>query len=217
MKLKTKNSRVRKPSFGEALGFTELSELVTELLWLRQAPPEVTETPGHREGDILGFVRGLRLSARLTYFLRERLSGTQYEVDWGHLLDAALASCSPECDIVIHTKGHHRRWNGGEHPIMDFRFIQASAARAVISCKSTLSAIDTRYPQVVKTFGVKQVFLFAECCKESRFEGLRKTAKNAGYAGLYCLYFTNTNGMGVKQDERLYAAFVKSVSKVVGQ
>ena len=188
---KTRKTTIKKSpkQFGESLGLEQLNELVTDLQSLRNNPPFVTVKPGKREGDILGFVRGLRLSARLTYFLRERFSHTEYEVNWGHLLDANLASCSPECDVVIHEKGHHRKWNGGEQPIMDFRFILASRAKVVVSCKSTLSSIDIHYPAALKAFGVKKVFLFAECCEESRLAGLEKSGGLPDMRG--CAAFTS--------------------------
>lgn len=200
-------------SFGESLGFVQLAELATEFFELRRSPPIVTTTPGHREGDILGFVRGLRLSARLIYFLRERLSHTEYEVSWGHLLDGNLASCSPECDIIIHTKGHVKRWNGGEMPIMDFRFVPASTAKVVISCKSTLTAIDRRYPGQLKAFGVSNLLLFAERCEAGKFQGLERSAKSAGYKGLCCLYLTE--GQQVVRDEKQYSKFVRTVLRAV--
>jgi hypothetical protein len=207
------NSTAVAASFGESLGFVQLAELATEFFELRQSPPVVTRTPGHREGDILGFVRGLRLSARLIYFLRERLSHTEYKVSWGHLLDKNLASCSPECDIIIHAKGHIKRWNGGEMPVMDFRFVPASTARVVISCKSALSAIDRRYPGQLRGFGVRNVLLFAECCEAGRFTGLERSAKAAGYKSLCCLYLTE--GQQIIRDEKQYAKFVKTVLKAV--
>ena len=177
----------------------------------------MVQQPGRREGDILGFVRGLRFAARLTYFLRTRLSDLDRDINWGHLLDATGKSCSPECDIVIHTRGFHEEWNGGKKPIMDFKFILASAAKVVVSCKSFLGNIDADYPSTLKKFGVKSVFLFAECCEEKRFVSLQKAAKRAGYAGLYALYFTTVGVPGFKQDERLYVEFVTAIKKAASR
>jgi hypothetical protein len=185
-----------------------------ELRELRLGPPVVITGGGHRVGDILGFVRGLRLSARLIYFLREQISHTDCEVDWGHLVDDACASCSPECDVIVHKRGHLRRWNGGDRPIMDFRFIRVTHARAVVSCKSVLTSIDRKYPATLKKFGVKRVFLFAECCRHNDLARLRKTAKKAGYAGVFCLYLTETGNPRIKRSDRDYRAFTDAVIKI---
>jgi hypothetical protein len=226
--MKKTNVQLSSHRFGTTLGCTQLNELAAELRSLRQAPPQITRRPGRprpggrprrgrREGDILGFVRGLRISAKVTYFLRERLSShTEFDVNWGHLLDNNLAFCSPECDIVIHSKGHHQRWNGNEHPIMDFRFILASSAKIVVSCKSSLTSIDKAYPVILKRFGVKNVFLFAECCEAKRYNALKASAKKAGYAGLCCLYFTTTADPGFKVNEQLYEDFVSAILKSLG-
>lgn len=218
MRKTSKQTKKAISPFGATLGFGQLSELATELHGLRQSPPRVTKTPGRRTGDILGFVRGLRISARLAYFLRDRLSiYPQVDVSWGHLLDDSdnLASCSPECDIVIHQRGFHRRWNGGDHPIMDFRFIKASSACSIVSCKSQLASIDADYPQAMKEFGVKKVFLFAECCEEAAFARLETSAKKAGYAGLCCLYFTKKNRVGFTRNETLYVEFVAAIERTL--
>lgn len=216
MKSKPMNKAVAGRALGEALRFEQLRALAGELRDLREAPPIVTVAPGRREGEILGFVRGLRLSAQVAYFLRDALSDTALEVSWAHLLDDTRASCSPECDIVIHTKGYVRKWNGNDRPIMEFKFIDAKAAKAVVSCKATLSAIDRDYPSRLKKYGVKKVFLFAECCEEKRFAALVKSAKEAGYAGLYCLYFTLPSTQNFKMDPAQYVAFDKDVRKAVG-
>jgi hypothetical protein len=170
---------------------------------------------GKYEGDILGFVKGLRLSARVIYFLRERLSSTDLEVNWGHLLDQGESSCSPECDVIVHTKGHVQKWNGNQNPIMDFRFVSAGNARAVVSCKSNLTAIDKAYPKDLKKYGVRKIFLFAECCEETQFPVLLKKAKQAGYSGLWCLYLTQAQSPTFKTDESMYDAFGAAVLKAV--
>lgn len=166
---------------------------------------------GRYEGDILGFVKGLKLSAGVIYFLRERLSSTDLEINWGHLLDQEKDSCSPECDAIVHTKGHVRKWNGTETPIMDFRFVSTTNVRAVVSCKSKLTAIDKDYPKALKKYGVKNVFLFAECCDEGQFPRLRAAATSAGYRGLWCLYLTQKKGSSFKTDEKMLIAFGDAV------
>jgi hypothetical protein len=197
----TKNVRSRvtskspaKQLFGKALSVESLIGLTGELQMLRQYPPVTQKKGGRYEGDILGFVRGLRLSARVLYFLREHLSHTGLEISWGHLLSDSEESCSPECDIIVHEPGHVRRWNGFANPVMNFAFIRARSAKIVVSCKSRLTSIDNSYPKVLKKFGVDQVFLFAETCRASQLESLRKRAKKAGYAGVWCLYTTAGSG-----------------------
>jgi hypothetical protein len=205
-----------KLNIGKALAVSELRALTAELQFVRTYRPLTRHRDGRYEGDILGFVKGLRLSARLTYFLRKRLSSTTLEVNWGHLLDENQDSCSPECDIVIHAKGHVEEWNGGrEHQIMSFKFIRAEDARAVVSCKSQLNSIDTSYPKALSKFGVADVFLFAESCKKNRYAALNKAAKKAGYRGLWCLYLTEVNGTFVT-DDRQYIEFGNAIAKAVG-
>jgi hypothetical protein len=210
----------RKPlSFGASLGVEQLVALSAELQKLRCHPPLTKREDGKYEGDILGFVRGLRLSARLIYFLRERLSKTDLEVSWGHILDANEQSCSPECDVIVHTKGHVRRWNGSgaEQPVMEFKFIEASCVRSVVSCKSFLTSIDKAYPPALKKYGVDHVFLFAECCHESKWQRLRERAVKAGYRDVSCLYFTEKDESIIKTDETLYVSFGKSVLATVSK
>jgi hypothetical protein len=208
-----RSSRARVP-FGKVLRVEQLTGLTAELQKLRSNPPLVKRSDGKYEGSILGFVSGLRLSARLIYFLRERLSSTSLEVNWGHLLDQKEDSCSPECDVVVHTKGHVREWNGGKDPVMNFKFIEAGNVRAIVSCKSTLSAIDKAYPKALQKHGVAKIFLFAECCQDAHFARLRKAARSAGYRGLWCLYLTQKDG-SFKTDESMYVAFGEAVLKAV--
>ena len=211
-----RSSKARGP-FGKVLSVEQLTGLTAQLQKVRSTPPLVKRGDGKYEGDILGFVKGLRLSAGVIYFLRERLSSTDLEVNWGHLLDQGEISCSPECDVIIHAKGHVRKWNGDEHPIMDFRFVRAGDVRAVVSCKSklTASAIDKAYPKDLKKYGVRKIFLFAECCEETQFSVLLKKAKQAGYCGLWCLYLTEAQSPSFKTDESMYDAFGTAVLKAV--
>lgn len=208
-----------KPTFGASLSVEQLEGLNAELQKLRHHPPLTRRQGGKYEGDILGFVKGLRLSARVIYFLRECLSDTHFEVSWGHVLNAEEQSCSPECDIVIHSKGHIRKWNGdgGADPVMNFRFVRAEGVRAVVSCKSRLDAIDPDYPKALKRFGISKVFLFAECCREDQLASLRAKAKGAGYSGLWCLYFTKkgTDDSIFSRDETMYVDFGNSIRKAV--
>jgi hypothetical protein len=211
---KTKISHSRH-TFALNLAYGKFSEAAAEFQGLRLSPPDVTVGTGKRTGEILRFVRGLRLSARVIYILRDQLSGSDLEVSWGHLLDKDGAYCSPECDIIIHEKGFVQKWNGNEHPIMDFRFIEARKTRAVVSCKSSLTDVDHAYPKSLQQFGVKKVFLFAECCRSDHFKRLSVKAKNAGYTALGCLYLTFPTVEEFKTDETIHAAFVKAVEKAV--
>jgi hypothetical protein len=208
-----------KQTFGATLSVQQLETLSAELQKLRDHPPLTRRQGGKYEGDILGFVKGLRFSARVIYFLREWLSDTHFEVNWGHVLNAEEQSCSPECDIIIHSKGHVRKWNGdgGTDPVMNFRFVRAEDVRAVVSCKSQMNAIDPDYPKALKQFGIRKVFLFAECCREDQLASLRAKAKGAGYSGLWCLYFTKkgTDDSMFSRDETMYVDFGKVVRKAV--
>ena len=121
-------------------------------------------------GLVLGFVKGLRLSAQLVYILRGRLASTGLEVDWGHLLGPEGNPCSPECDVIIHNSGYHEQWNGPRgvgHPVMDFKFIKCTETVAVVSCKSMAENIDTEYAKKLKPY-IKKILLFAECCSASK-------------------------------------------------
>ena len=200
--------------FGEAIEIEDLRALASRLHTARLSGPVVKASKGRREGDVLAFVKGLRLSAQLVYVIRKRLSHTSYEVSWGHLLDRNRASCSPECDVIIHNKGYVEKWNGNEHPIMEFKFVHVAEARAVVSCKSELDVIDRLYPASLKKCGLKKVLLFAESCPASRFKKLRRDAKRAGYVGLWCLYLTQGNNVQVKIDEKIHADFVKTLLKL---
>lgn len=200
-------------AFAKSLSVEQLTGLAAELATLRSHPPLVKRKDGLYEGDILGFVRGLRLSARIIYFLRERLSATGLEVNWGHVIKDDR-SCSPECDIIIHTAGHVRKWNGNVAPVMDFKFVEADSVRAVVSCKSTLDRIDKSYPKALKKFGVKKVFLFAELCRQTRLKSLRRTASKAGYSGLWSLCLLGKED-SFNTDEGMYIEFGEKVLKAV--
>ncbi len=206
----------KKGSLEKGLRIEQLASLAAELQIVRDYPPLVSKGNGKYEGDILGFVKGLRISARIIYYLREQLSDkTGYEVNWGHLVSNGQ-SCSPECDVIVHRSGHMRRWDGNSnHSIMDFCFIPADRARVVVSCKSKLATIDKDYPKTLKKYGVNSVFLLAECCKDAkRYNLLRKRARSAGYAGLYCLYFVDDEG-SYQCDEKIHSAFVNAIRKVL--
>jgi hypothetical protein len=54
-----------KVTFGGSLAVEQLVSLTAELQKLRHHPPLTRRAGGKYEGDILGFVKGLRLSARV--------------------------------------------------------------------------------------------------------------------------------------------------------
>jgi hypothetical protein len=201
--------------FGIALANERLTGLSAQLQEFRSARPLVKRSDGRYEGDILGFVKGLRLSAGVIHYLEQRLSQTDLEVSWGHLLNEKKQSCSPECDVIVHRKGYWDKWNGTDNRIMLFKFIEVGNARAVISCKSQLTSIDVTYPKDLKKFGVRKVFLFAESCSARRFDTLRRRAKAAGYIDLCCLYFTGAKGTLEAVDRSLWIEFGESVLKAV--
>jgi hypothetical protein len=198
-------------SLGTALRTEQLRGLAGELQGLRHCPPLVRKANGKYEGDILGFVKGLRFSARVAYFLREQLPKGSCEVSWGHLLDAEERSCSPECDIIVHREGLVRKWNDHKTPIMEFAFVSAEKALAVVSCKSVLKQIDEQYSKSLESYGVKHVILFAESCPQRRLAALRAKALSAGYKGLWCLYTTAKDGSFLDINEQDYVDFLEAV------
>ena len=202
--------------FGKRLSTEQLRGLAQELQSLRNYPPLTQRSPGRYEGDILGFVKGLRLSARVIYFLREFLSGGHtHEVSWGHLIDKYEQACSPECDVIIHKQGLIRKWNGFEKPIMEFSFISVESAKVVISCKSNLTSIDERYPSDLQRFGVNNIVLLAECCKKSQFKKFRAQAKSKGYKDLFVIYFIDEDDITMSIDDQMHIDFCHCVQKLL--
>jgi len=180
----------------------ELAELAEEMQRYREYEPLHSTGGGKYSGHILGFVKGLRISAKLIYFLRKCLSTERVEVSWGHIIDENTGACSPECDVIIHVPGFYDKWNGGEKPIMEFKFIQAQHVLGVVSCKSALATIDQDYVDAIKALGAINVIMFAECCSKTNYENLKTRAVAAGYSGLWCAYFTtNTDGEMLTDDE----------------
>ncbi len=205
-----------KGSLCTGLRIEKLKKLLSDLQLLKDYPPKVKKSEGRREGDILGFVKGLKISAGVIYYLRDQLSDmNDYEVSWGHILDDSGASCSPECDVIIHKKGHVGEWNGSSgEPIMHFKFVNANTVKAVVSCKSQLDSIDKQYPKSLKKYGVKDVFLFVECCKNTHYPLLEKRARQAGYRGLWPLYLTSKVESCITNDN-MYVDFRDKVRKAL--
>jgi hypothetical protein len=90
---------------------------------------------------------------------------------------------------------------------MSFVFIDATQAKAVISCKSTLTSIDKEHPKSLRKYGVENVYLFAETCDEKRLPKLREAALKAGYSGLWCLYTIGNDTASFKTDEPALLSF----------
>jgi hypothetical protein len=199
---------------GATLRITRLEQLCGQLKpWRTDDDLELLKA-AKGSALILPFVKGLMLSAQLIYVMRVELSGTDLEVDWGHLLDAENRSCSPECDIIIHHKGHLGQWNGSDDPIMNFKFVSQDSAVAVISCKSYATDVDKEYVRKLRRY-VKNVFLFAECCSPDKVNSLRKKANDAGYAGFGYLYaFDKKTGVSTN-DPKAWSRFLDAVTAKV--
>jgi hypothetical protein len=166
---------------------------------------------------VLPFVKGLRLSAQLVRVLRKDLSWSGLDVDWGHLLDDRGASCSPECDIIIHRTGYVERWDGDAEAIMDFKFVERRLAVAVVSCKSLIDAIEREHREYVRKLRpyVEHIFLFAECCSPKRVTLLKKRAKEAGYAGFGYLYTFDETTSECVNNQKAWLAFLDAVAAKV--
>jgi len=195
------------------LNLQEFHSLKEELSQWR-INPQIQEMEREKPGGIiLGFVKGLRLSARLIYAIRENLSEYELEVDWGHLLTKEGNSCSPECDIIIHLPGHWREWNGHEDKVMDFKFIKCQRAIAVISCKSFISAVDREYPRKLSSY-VDKVLLFAECCEPNAVDKLKRSAESAGYEGFWYLYACNQTTSQCTIDPEQWEEFLHTLRSI---
>lgn len=173
--------------------------------------------PGANKGLIFPFARGLRFSALLIYTIRESLSGSDLEVNWGQIIDDDGNYCSGECDIIIHKKGHYSKWNGndsGNH-IMDFRFIEKEKAVAVISCKSylTKSTIEEAYCKNMLNF-VDRVWLFAECCGPESVDLIKEESKKVGYENFWYFYTWNRTSGDTIDDIDGWINFIEEVNKL---
>ena len=173
---------------------------------------------GSNTGLIFPFARGLRFSALLIYSIRECLSGTDVEVNWGQIIDENGYACSAECDIIIHKKGHHKHWNGGGNSgqhVMDFRFIKKQNAFAVISCKSylTKSAIEKNYCTNMLKY-VSKVWLFAECCGPDSVDLIKEEAAKIGYQHFWYLYTWSRTTDEVVDDLKGWLHFITTVKSL---
>lgn len=179
-----------------------------------------------REANIQGagvfdFVKGLRLAARLTYILKEKLSQYHLDANWGQILDEDGFYLSPECDIIIHKDGHIDRWNGegvGIDNVMDFRFIELKKVVAVISCKSYLTTISkkyTNYCQRLKPYlKGKEFWLFAECIPTGKEKILNKKARSIGHSKFWYLYTWDRESAEHEENRPLWAKFIGEIEKL---
>ncbi len=187
--------------------------LAAEFAGWRTSPAIVLPEAESDSGTILGFVQGLRLSAKLIYELRELLRETSLKAHWGQVLDRHNRSFSRECDVIIHSGHSTNRWNGGKKPVMDFAFVRYDRVRAVISCKSKLTAkdsLDHEYCESMSRY-VGRIYLFAECCEDVDIEVMRRRAIKAGYHGFWALYTLPRGSQEWLADEPGWMAFVKTV------
>jgi len=189
------------------LAIGELQNLATELSGYSDYAPLLSNGNGQYSGHILGFVKGLRLSAKLIYFLRKCLSGKGLEVSWGHIIDPSSGACSPECDVIIHSPGFYEKWNGGDKPVMDFSFIEKDQVKAVISCKSKVAAFDADYPQLLRNMGINAVYVFGESCSKTNYPTLKTRATSLGYLGFWVSYFTTGSNEEIEMDETHHEEF----------
>jgi len=185
----TATKKRRTLSMAQTLALEPFRGLTEELVWYRQGQ---TGSADGAQCGVLPFVRGLRLSARLIYEMRQRLNGSGLKVNWGHLVDEQRNILSKECDIIVH-RGSFRNWNGSAKPVMDFHFVMATKAVAVVSCKTTIASVDAPYARNIRKF-VHNVCLFGECCSNKDIARLAKQARSAGYAGMWFLYAQEEDG-----------------------
>ena len=193
-----------------------LAALCGELQQWRTGPEAADVQPSGGAHLVFPFAKGLRLSARLIYVLRKRLSAFTCCVNWGQLL-ADGQPCSPECDIIIHRQGHVERWNGTETPVMDFYFVDAIDALAVVSCKSLFSKLtedDRKYVRKMKGY-VEDVFLFVECCEPGAAARLAKAAEKAGYRSFGYLYTRESTSGECVNSPKVWEGFLASVASKV--
>lgn len=173
----------------QALALGPFEGLIAELASYKQGQ---TGSADGAQCSVLPFVRGLRLSAKLIYEMRQRLNGCGLKVNWGHLVDEQRNILSKECDIIVH-RGSFRNWNGSAKPVMDFHFVMATKAVAVVSCKTTIASVDAPYAKNIRGF-VRNVCLFGECCSKKDIARLAKQARSAGYARMWFLYAQEDDG-----------------------
>jgi len=170
---------------------------------------------GSQERRMLYFVQGLRFSAELIYEIRNLLSSTAVKVHWGHILRGEDILCSPECDIILHRDGKRRRWNGNhEEPVFDFWFVKPEAVSAVVSCKSLIRSpadVDDKFCKDLRGYGVKRIWLFAECCDRAKVDSIEARARRSGYDRFFHLYTLDSKTGSDTPSKSSWDAFAKAV------
>jgi hypothetical protein len=174
---------------------------------------------GKNKGNIMSFVRGLRLAALIIYQIRTILSGTNLSAYWGQIIDRDYSYLSNECDIIIGTENaHEQKWNGSGdgNDIMDFRFIMKDDVKAVISCKSflTKNKIEEEYCENLLKY-VNKVWLFAECCGPNSVQIIAEESKGFGYEHFWHLYTWNRNTGDCAFDVGIWKDFERKVLDLV--
>lgn len=203
----------RKDKLGKRLRLEDFEALCAELAKWRTDRNNLTLNRKKGSGNVLGFVKGLRLSARLIYAVRKSLSGTSLGVDWGHLLNPDEDSLSPECDIIVHRGEFIQEWDGTKNPVMNFKFIKCDQAIAVISCKSFAKSIDPSYCLLLKPY-IDNILLFAECCTPGSKDALQERAKKAGYKGFWYLYTFDDKTSEIIRDPDVWIDFLQTLKNI---
>ena len=206
-------SSILSGSMGKMLSIEKFQGLARTLAEWRKDPTLTLMDSKKSKGRILGFVKGLRLSAQIAYLIRNIMSSGNIEVNWGHLVDERGNSCSPECDIIIHQRGHIQKWNGSDSPIMDFRFIECKNALGIVSCKSLTRSINKEYCIDFQKYKMENIFLFAECCNSVSVDRLKEQTKDAGYKGFFYLYTFDKNGY-LNFDQKVYLDFIETIQSL---
>lgn len=207
--MKTISSKGFKKIFDEQ----QFENLVAELWAYRRS--EFIKKLRKRKGKglILPFVMGLRLSSKLIYIVRNLLDGTGMTANWGHILDESGTELSLECDIIVHKAGVLRQWNDNPKPVLDFNFIEASKAKAVISCKSLIrpDLVDAKYTNEMRSY-VDNVWLFAEYCKTNSVDNIKETAHKCGYDKFWYLYSESKDI--IDKPAQLWHDFIDTIRKM---
>lgn len=203
--------------YGAPLALGPLCGLSAELVKWRESNEISAIYQAQSRNRIFDFVKGLRFSAQLIYFIRERLPAHQIAVDWGQLVSEDGTSLSPECDIIIHRNGVFKKWNGDRNnPIMNFAFIKSNSVLAIVSCKSYLRSVGKKHTEYIenirKVAPNKRLWLFAECCAPGRIGKLKADALSAGYNGFWYLYTWDSKRSYSTNDESIWADFIHSLA-----
>lgn len=203
----------------QGLALAPFTRLTEELISWRSEHEIQQMQKDKTKGRVFDFVKGLRFSAQLIYIIRGALSRYGLEVDWGQIVSDNGASLSPECDVVIHRRGYHQRWNGGKtDQIMDFKFICQSDALVVISCKSLLTSVGKEHKDYCDRLKPylkrKKPWLFAECVPKGKGIKIAKDAEKAGYHKFWYLYDWDNKNSLTGKDPKIWLNFLNEIDKL---